>query len=50
MFTGGPRPLAAVVMGVIVTLMSLVAPGSAEAAEGAFLPGGPISATNPAPV
>ncbi len=50
MFTGGPRPLAAVVMGVIVTLVALVAPGSAQAAEGAFLPGGPISATNPAPV
>ena len=56
MFTGGPRPLAAVVIGAIitfvaiVTLVALVAPGSAQATEGAFQPGGPTSTTNPTPV
>ena len=50
MLSGSPRPLAAVIMGALITVVALAAPGYAQPAEGFLLPGGPTSATDLAPV
>ena len=45
-----PRLLAAAIIGSLITGLSLASGGSAHAAEGAVLPGGPTSATDSTPV